>query len=104
MKHKEKSNQTLFQRLKAYVRTPDALRLLIVVVTMVLCLAMFIAAISPIRYNLRVGMVPTHTIAATKDVVDEVTTEQPSAGSGRSGTHLQISGKHHGILHRRRDF
>ena len=76
MKHKEKSNQTLFQRLKAYVRTPDALRLLIVVVTMVLCLAMFIAAISPIRYNLRVGMVPTHTIAATKDVVDEVTTER----------------------------
>ncbi|MBR6524831.1 MAG: HDIG domain-containing protein [Clostridia bacterium] len=76
MKQKEKNSQPFFRRVKAYVRTPDALRLLIVAITMALCLAMFIAAISPIRYNLRIGMVPTHTIAATKDVVDEVTTER----------------------------
>lgn len=33
------------------------------------------AAITPVRYDLRLGMVPNVTIAATKDVVDEVNTE-----------------------------
>ncbi len=39
-------------------------------------MALFEAAIVPMRYNLTVGMVPTSTIAATKDVVDELSTEQ----------------------------
>ncbi|MBQ9300481.1 MAG: HDIG domain-containing protein [Clostridia bacterium] len=32
-------------------------------------------AITPVRYNISVGMVPTNTITATRDVVDEITTE-----------------------------
>jgi phosphate starvation-inducible PhoH-like protein len=36
----------------------------------------FEAAIVPMRYNLAVGMVPTSTIAATKDVVDELSTQK----------------------------
>lgn len=38
-----------------------------------------IMAISPTRYSLTVGMVPHVTIAATRDVIDEVTTEQNKA-------------------------
>ena len=38
--------------------------------------ALFEVAIVPMRYNLEVGMVPSSTIAATKDVVDEVSTQE----------------------------
>lgn len=76
MKPKEQGFIGAFKRFKAYLKTQNALRLLIYIITVALCLAMFIAAISPIRYDLKVGMVPTHTIAATKDVVDETTTER----------------------------
>ena len=41
-----------------------------------LLLVIVLMAITPIRYNLYVGMVPTQTIVATKDVIDEVTTEK----------------------------
>ncbi len=60
----------------AYLRSPGALRLLISVLGITLLLAMFVVAIVPVRYNLQVGMVPTSTIAATKDVVDEISTQQ----------------------------
>ncbi len=41
-----------------------------------LTLFIFIISIIPARYDIRVGQVPNVTIAATKDVVDEITTEQ----------------------------
>jgi len=41
-----------------------------------LILFIFEAAIVPARYNLQVGMVPPGTIAATKDVVDEIATQR----------------------------
>ncbi len=59
-----------------YLRTSDALRLLIVISVIVLTMLIFVAAIVPARYDLHIGQVPNVTIAATKDVVDEVTTEQ----------------------------
>ena len=39
-------------------------------------LLLFLVAIVPVRYNISVGTVPTHTITANRDVVDEITTEQ----------------------------
>lgn len=36
-------------------------------------------AVTPMRYQLSIGMVPPSTIAATRDVVDEITTEQNRA-------------------------
>ena len=41
---------------------------------LVIC-ALCVFAVTPVRYNISVGMVPTHTITAPRDVVDEVTTE-----------------------------
>ena len=51
-------------------------RTLISLVGIVLSAALCAFAVTPVRYNISVGMVPTHTITATRDVVDEITTEQ----------------------------
>lgn len=62
-----------------YLRSAQALRLLICLVGTLLLLGIFEVAIVPVRYDLSVGMVPTQTIAATKDVVDEISTEEERA-------------------------
>lgn len=62
--------------LMRYLHSPSALRLLIGLVGTAVLVGIFELAIAPVRYDLRVGMVPTQTIAATKDVVDEISTEQ----------------------------
>lgn len=51
-------------------------RLLICLVGIALILVVVVAAVSPVRYKLQVGMVPPSTITATKDVVDEIATER----------------------------
>ncbi len=53
-----------------------ATRVLICLLGVAVIMALFEAAIVPMRYNLTVGMVPTSTIAATKDVVDELSTQK----------------------------
>ena len=50
-------------------------RLSVMAVGTLLVMLSFIVSISPKRYQLSVGMVPNVTIFATKDVVDEVTTQ-----------------------------
>ena len=65
--------------LREYLRSSAALRVLICVIAIVAVTAVFEAAIVPMRYSLEIGMVPTSTIAATKDVVDELSTEQRRA-------------------------
>ena len=59
-----------------YLRSSEAMRVLICVVGILLMVALFEVAIVPTRYQLKVGMVPNVTIAATKDVVDEISTEK----------------------------
>ena len=44
---------------------------------------LFLLEITPVRYDLQIGMVPNQTIAATKDVVDEITTSQKRQEAGR---------------------
>lgn len=51
-----------------------------------LLLAIVLMAITPIRYTLYIGMVPTQTIVATKDVVDELTTEKNRRAAADSVT------------------
>jgi len=63
-------------RLGRYLKSQPFYRLLIILVGTLAIMATFILAISPTRYDIYVGMVPSITISATKDVVDEVTTEQ----------------------------
>ena len=50
-------------------------RILMIAAGTLLVLLASIISISPKRYQLTVGMVPNVTIFATKDVVDEVTTQ-----------------------------
>lgn len=59
-----------------FFHSPKALQLLVCLVGTLILIGIFEAAIVPVRYDLRVGMVPTHTISATKDVVDEIGTEK----------------------------
>lgn len=78
MKQGEKgtgSTLTLFQRLKAFLRSRSAVRLAIIIIGLALITALFEVAIVPVRYDLQVGMVPGSTIRATKDVEDTIATE-----------------------------
>lgn len=51
-------------------------RTLICALGSLVILLLFLVAIVPVRYSISVGTVPTHTITANRDVVDEITTEQ----------------------------
>lgn len=73
-------------RFRAFLRSPAALRLMICVLGIAVLVALFEAAIVPVRYDLRVGMVPNYTIAATKDVVDEVSTGKNREEAARQVT------------------
>ena len=74
MKRKDKDGKRF--SLREFLRSPDAARLLICVLGTLVVIGLFEVAIVPMRYNLQVGMVPTTTISASKDVVDELSTEQ----------------------------
>ena len=60
---------------RAFFHSQAALHLLLCAIGVILLTAIFVVAIVPVRYDLRVGTVPSVTIAATKDVVDEIATE-----------------------------
>ncbi len=72
---KPKKKQSLKKRLSDFLHSPQALRVLICVLGTALLMLIYVAAIVPVRYDLRVGMVPGATIAATKDVEDTLATE-----------------------------
>ncbi len=81
----------LFRRFADYVHTAEALRLLICAVTTLVMMALFVLAIAPVRYELRAGMVPTNTIAATKDVVDEIETEKRRMTAAAAVTPIYVA-------------
>ena len=74
MKKKDKDGKKL--SIRELFRSENTLRVLICVLGVMVIIGLFEVAIVPMRYNLQVGMVPTTTISATKDVVDELSTEQ----------------------------
>jgi cyclic-di-AMP phosphodiesterase PgpH len=53
-----------------------SIKLLIVFLWFVAILILFAYSVTPIRYDLSVGMVPTHTIAASRDIIDTLATQQ----------------------------
>lgn len=63
-------------RARAFMRTPPFVRLLVCALGTLALAVLFFVAITPRRYVMTIGMVPTNTISANKDVVDELTTEQ----------------------------
>ena len=73
--------RTLFLRVKKGLLTWSTL---VALSGMLLMLILFTLAIVPTRYDLSVGMVPTHTITASRDVVDDVTTEARRAAAAQA--------------------
>ena len=72
------TSSTRRKRLKqiaVYFDTPNFRGIAIMVVGTLLAATAFVLSLTPTRYNLVAGMVPNATIAATRDVVDEVTTD-----------------------------
>ena len=79
-------------RLRAWLHSVQARCALVVTIgTLVLC-ALFCLASAPQHYDLKVGSISQATISATRDVVDEVTTEErrkAAAASVEPTYHLQ---------------
>lgn len=73
---KPKNKKKLRQQLSDFFHSSAALRLLVCAVGLAVLVTIYVVAIVPVRYNLRVGMVPNATITATKDVEDTYATEQ----------------------------
>lgn len=63
-----------------------SMRTLVCLIGSLLILALFLAAIVPVRYRISVGMVPTHTITANRDIIDEITTAQLKETAAKSVT------------------
>lgn len=63
-------------RFSAWLHTSAAKCTGIVLIACVFLVVMFCFACAPQRYDLKVGSISRHTITATKDVVDEVTTQE----------------------------
>ena len=71
-----KAGKTRKRSIRDFFHSSAATRMLICLLGAAVIMVLFEAAIVPTRYSLEVGMVPTSTIAATKDVVDELSTQQ----------------------------
>lgn len=65
-----------FARLAAFVHAKVFYQALVIGLGSLLCLLVFVVTITPKRYDLRIGMVPSQTIAANKDVEDTITTKR----------------------------
>ena len=87
----------LFKRFK---RAAFSLRTLVSVCGIGIMLCVFCTAITPVRYDIAVGMVPRHTITANRDVVDEVTTEalRTAAAQAVQPTYHYIEGVTESVL------
>lgn len=82
----EQKQPGFFARLANFTRSKSFSRGLVIGIGSVLCLVIFIVTITPKRYNLYVGMVPNQTIAANKDVVDEITTTRNREAAAQAVT------------------
>ena len=67
---------SVLSKLRAFLKSSLFAKSAIILVGTLIVFLICAAAITPARYQLSIGMVPPHTIAASRDVVDEITTEQ----------------------------
>lgn len=82
-----------FKGVKGWLHSVEARCALIFLLGSLALLAMFCAASAPERYKLEVGSISHTTITATKDVVDELTTEtrrNAAANAVEPSYHLQV--------------
>lgn len=68
-----------FQGVRGFLRSQFFLKALIIFMGSLAVYVICVLAVTPSRYKLTIGMVPPNTIVATRDVVDEITTEQNRA-------------------------
>ena len=73
---RKKKERTGVKQVIAALKTPAAKCVFTAVLGTVILAGMFCFAIAPERYNLRVGAIAFKTITASKDVVDELTTQR----------------------------
>ena len=71
---RSKKNRFDLEKLVRALRSVPARCTYVLLICMVLLCGMFLLAISPQRYNLKVGDISHTTITASKDVVDEIST------------------------------
>ena len=71
----EKGDNIALRRMRQRISGARFQRLFIILLGSALVIVALLGAVSPVRYWLSVGMVPTSTIFATRDVVDEITTQ-----------------------------
>ena len=83
-----RQSHRLFTR---FTRAMFSWRTLVSAVGLLLFSILCIVAVTPVRYNISVGMVPTHTITANRDVVDEITTEAHREAAAKAVQPLYIS-------------
>lgn len=90
----------LRQTYSMFVRAAFSWRTLISVCGIAIIAGLCTFAVTPVRYNISVGMVPTNTITATRDVVDEVTTEalREAAEKAVQPTYVTLEGVTEAVL------
>ncbi|MDO4838658.1 MAG: HDIG domain-containing protein [Clostridia bacterium] len=76
-RRKDRSKQKhRLRSIRSWLHSVDAKCTLVVLLGSLVLYAMFVAVSAPERYDVQVGTISRHTITATKDVVDEITTEE----------------------------
>ena len=87
-------NQSLGQHLHRFKQALFSWQALIFILGFIVIFSLFSITITPVRYNISIGMVPTHTITANRDVVDEVTTESMRAAAANAvqPTYISVEG------------
>lgn len=75
-KPSDKAKNTGLRKLTAWFRSVEARCALVVLVGSLLLFLLFSLASAPQRYSLKIGTISHQTITATKDVVDQITTEE----------------------------
>ena len=75
-KGKDRKNQPFAARFSGWIRSDHAKNMLIVLCSSLVIFGLYCLVCAPVRYDLSVGSISPYTINATKDVVDEVTTEE----------------------------
>lgn len=70
------SNSTKTKNQKSIIIGNNAKKIYAIIISILLLFAMYSFAITPERYDLRIGQISPKTIVAFKDIVDEVTTEK----------------------------
>jgi len=75
-KPSDKAKNTGLRKLAAWFRSVEARCALVVLVGSLLLFLLFSLASAPQRYSLKIGTISHQTITATKDVVDQIATEE----------------------------